>query len=117
MTLGATQILWLTTDRDVTAYKVEALAHDFGRAAFRLTKADRGDGAGEVYDVLLDGPKSLCGCKGFERHGMCKDGKGCKHIAGCQAAVTAGQLAPLPQLDQIDADALADGEARLLDGF
>jgi hypothetical protein len=57
---------------------------------------------------------------------MCKDGKGCKHIAGCQAALDAGALsaspglpgrpcrpvAALPQLDAIDAAALDEGEAR-----
>jgi hypothetical protein len=120
MTLGASNILWLTAGHDTTAYRVTPLPCDFGRAAFRLDKADKGDGPGETYYVLLAGDNSSCECKGFLKHGLCKDGKGCKHIAGCKAALEAGQLAAAPQLRQLDAqdeDALADGEAALLEGF
>jgi hypothetical protein len=52
MTLGTTQILWLSTNREVTAYRVQALPTAFGKFAFRLAKADRGTGPGEHYDVL-----------------------------------------------------------------
>jgi hypothetical protein len=121
MTLGTTTVLWLVTDRDTSAYKVQPLPTAWGKAAFRLTKSDRGTGPGEQYDVLLAGRDSTCECKGFLKHGLCKDGRGCKHIAGCQAALDAGQLAAapraLPQLDAQDEDALADGEARILEGF
>jgi hypothetical protein len=96
MHLGDTLVLWLTTDRRITAYRIEAVPHDFGQTAFRLEKAHQGDGEPEVYEVLLDGQQSLCSCKGFLRHGMSKDGKGCRHIAGCQAAVNAGQLQAAP---------------------
>ena len=69
----------------------------FGKAAFHLQKADTGDGPGEEYDVLLDGQFSTCECKGFLRHGMkAAGGSGCKHIAGCKAALDAGQLKASP---------------------
>jgi hypothetical protein len=98
--LGDATILWLTVDKNVTAYRVTPLPCAFGKAAFHLQKADKGDGQPEEYDVLLDGQRSTCECKGFLRHGMkAADGRGCKHVAGCQAAVNAGQLqaAPKPQ--------------------
>jgi hypothetical protein len=81
--VGTATVLWLTSGDHTTAYRVQAVPCQFGRAAFRLSKADRGDGPGETYDVLLDGARSTCDCRGFLKHGMCKDGKGCKHIAGC----------------------------------
>jgi hypothetical protein len=94
--LGRTTVLWLTVDRLTTAYSVHRLPHDFGSAAFRLEKADQGDGQPEVYDVLLDGPRSTCDCKGFLRHGMsAQGGTGCKHIAAAQSLYLAGRL-PLP---------------------
>src|SRR5262249_54055796 len=40
---GAT-ILWLTVDKNTTAYRVTRLPHAFGKAAFHLQKADKGDG-------------------------------------------------------------------------
>jgi hypothetical protein len=120
--VGTATVLWLSQDRDITAYRVESIPCDFGRAAFRLHKADKGDGEPAVYDVLLDGADSRCDCRGFERHGMCKDGKGCRHVAGLTAALDAGALSPAPraqkpavaQLDAIDAEALAEGEAAAL---
>jgi hypothetical protein len=100
--IGDAVFLWLTVGNNVTAYRVTAIPHAFGKAAFHLQKADKGDGNPEEYDVLLDGPHSTCDCQGFQRHGMnAANGTGCKHIAGCQAALNAGQLhaapAPKPQ--------------------
>jgi hypothetical protein len=96
--LGDALILWLTVDKNTTAYRVTAIPHAYGKAAFHLQKADKGDGEPEAYDVLLDGQFSSCECKGFLRHGMsAAGGKGCKHIAGCQAAVNAGQLQAAPK--------------------
>jgi hypothetical protein len=47
---------------------------------YRLTKV-----YGTQYNVLLDGPASLCDCVGFEHRGMnTKDGRGCKHIAALE---------------------------------
>jgi hypothetical protein len=94
--IGTSTILWLTVDHNVTAYRVLPLPHAFGNAAFRLEKADKGQGEPERYDVLLDGSHSTCECQGFLRHGMrACGGTGCKHIAGCQAALNAGQLPTL----------------------
>lgn len=97
--LGDAYILWLTVGKETTAYRVLPLDSQLGGIAFRLEKADKGDGESEAYDVLLNGAESRCCCKGFEKHGMCKDGRGCKHIAGCQAAVASGKL-PKPQTTQ-----------------
>ncbi len=90
--LGDAVILWITAGAEVTAYRVTALQAQFGQAAFRLQKADKGDGTAEVYEVLLDGPRSTCECRGFLRYGMCADGKGCRHIASLNAAIASGQL-------------------------
>ena len=91
--LGDAVILWLTVDKNVTAYRVTRLPHAFGKAAFHLQKADRGDGQPEAYEVLLDGPRSTCECKGFLRHGMsAAGGTGCKHVAGLNAVLAAGQV-------------------------
>ncbi len=55
---------------------------------FRMTKTD-----GTVYDMLLDGPASLCYCRGFERFGMSvQGGKGCKHIAALNKLQQLGKL-------------------------
>lgn len=54
---------------------------------FLLTKPD-----GTSYDVLLDGPCSLCDCLGFERFGMCKAGTGCKHVAAMAKLVQVGKV-------------------------
>ena len=96
-TVGGATVLWLSVGKDITAYLVRQLDSQIGGTAFRLVKANKGDGATEEYEVLLDGERSLCCCKGFEQHGMCKDGKGCKHIAGLNAALASGQLQATPR--------------------
>src|SRR5262249_49375815 len=96
--IGNATIIWLTVGKLTTAYRVTALANQYGKAAFRLDKADQGDGAPESYDVLLDGPLATCDCIGFSYHGMkAAGGTGCKHVAGCQAALNAGQLQAAPK--------------------
>jgi hypothetical protein len=91
--IGASTILWLTVGKLTTAYRVEKIASQIGGKAFRLEKADQGDGQPEVYDVLCDGQHSTCDCKGFSRYGMsAASGTGCKHVAGCQAAIASGKL-------------------------
>jgi len=92
---GAT-VLWLTVGKEVSAYLVKPLQSAFG-TAFRLVKADKGNHSGAEYDVLLDGSRSTCECQGFLRHGMCKDGHGCKHIAGLTAAIAVGSLPAAPK--------------------
>jgi hypothetical protein len=102
-TIGNSLVLWLTVGKNTTAYRVLSIASQMGGIAFRLEKADKGDGEPEVYDVLLDGCRSRCCCRGFEQHGMCRDGKGCKHIAGLQAAIAAKQLsAPAVKPQPVD---------------
>jgi hypothetical protein len=70
-------------------YRVFPLAAEAPQKAYRLKKPD-----GETYDVLLneEGQYS-CECLGFLRHGMCRDGRGCKHI---RCLVAAGMLPPPP---------------------
>lgn len=92
MTVGTSQVLALTSGKDTTFYQLAALDHGFGEAAFRLSKADRGEGPGEVYDVLIDGARSSCECKGFLRHHHCK------HLEGIEALIQSGKLAvPAPK--------------------
>jgi hypothetical protein len=83
--MGALQII---SRGETHNYLVFPLNSDFG-VAFRLVKQELvpvEPGMWELkdtarYDVCLDGQQSVCGCVGFEHHGMCRDGKGCKHIA------------------------------------
>jgi hypothetical protein len=94
MRLGDSLILWLTVDKNTTAYRLTPLSSDFGRAV-RLQKADKGDGESEEYNVLLDGARSTCECLGYLKHGHCK------HSAGLQAIITSGQLADaLPEPEE-----------------
>jgi hypothetical protein len=62
-----------------TAYRVTAIPHQYGKAAFHLDKAHQGGGEEpEQYDVLLDGQFSTCDCVGFSHHGMkAAGGTGC----------------------------------------
>jgi hypothetical protein len=72
------QVLWLTIGGAAQSYGLQPFNSDFG-AAFRLTKADRGDGHSEQYDVcLLEGGRSTCECLGYLHHGHKTV---CKHIA------------------------------------
>ncbi len=83
---------------DVDAYILSPLPCDFGAAAFRLHKLPQLVKPGEAdhYDVLLDGRRSTCECKGFERHGWHLDADGkpcsCKHGDSLLALVAAGKL-------------------------
>jgi hypothetical protein len=78
-TIGAVRVLWLTVGKLTTAYHLEPLASDFG-TAYRLSKADNGDGGPEVYDVcLLSAGRSTCECLGHLAHAH--KGTVCKHIA------------------------------------
>jgi hypothetical protein len=91
MTLGNSLVLGITQGKETTFYRLERLASDFG-AAWRLSKADNGDGPREVYDVcLLDGGRSTCECAGMLRWGHRHP---CRHIAS---------LARLQKLGKLDA--------------
>jgi hypothetical protein len=82
-------LLAITAGKDRTSYLLECIPADFG-AAFSLTKLELVEAEpgvhelrrADLYHVHFD--KALgdsCTCVGFLHHGMCKDGKGCKHIA------------------------------------
>jgi hypothetical protein len=86
MRLGDATVLALTTGDGTTFYHLTPLDRGFGEAAFRLEKADAGDGPGEVYDVLLDGARSSCDCKGFLRWGHCK------HLESIEGLRAAGRV-------------------------
>jgi hypothetical protein len=91
--IGTSAILWLTVNKNVTAYRVSPIASQIGGKAYRLEKANQGDGQPEVNDVLLDGQHSTCDCRGFSRYGMsAANGTGCKHVASCRAALASGKL-------------------------
>lgn len=94
-TLGTTTsgktILWLTENGKARAYVLTPLPSDFG-TAYRLGKADNGDGHMEEYDVLLNGRETSCTCPGRTyRHT-------CKHVEALLALTAAGKLAaPKPE--------------------
>src|SRR5262249_25056277 len=81
-------VLWLRQGEESRAYALETLKSEFG-AAFRLTKADDGDGHAEEYDVCLDREHGFhsCECRGFLRW------KHCKHVDSLLALVKSGRLA------------------------
>src|SRR5262249_9805945 len=88
-------VLWLHQGEESRAYALVTLKSDFGDA-FRLTKADDGDGHAEEYDVLLDMEHKFhtCECRGFLRW------QHCKHVDSLLALVQSGRLAapaPKPQ--------------------
>lgn len=95
--IGTATVLWLTSGKLTTAYRLTTLDHGFGEAAYRLQKADQGAGPGEVYnvfrdgpldvyDVLLDGARSSCECLGFIKHAHCK------HVEGLEALHANGKI-------------------------
>jgi hypothetical protein len=100
-TVGTARVLGLTTGKDTAFYLLTTLAATVG-AGFHLAKADRGDGPGEEYDVLLDGQFSSCECKGFLRWNHCK------HVEALTALVKSGKLsaptASKPQAEPIPCD-------------
>jgi hypothetical protein len=79
--LEAATILWLTVGHETTAYKLTRLSSDFG-TAYRLMRADKGDGQGsETYDVNLQaGGRSTCECE-CKGHLRWSHKTECKHIA------------------------------------
>ena len=90
--LATASLLFITEGKKAIGYTViETTAYhntDEHVRSFQLAKPD-----GTTYDVLLDGPGSLCDCKGFEHRGMnTKDGKGCKHVAALTKLQQLGKL-------------------------
>jgi hypothetical protein len=80
------KVLCLTIGDELQSYGLTPIPSDFG-TAYHLLKADKGDGPGEEYDVLLNGPQSSCTCKGNNYHGHCK------HVEALTALVKCGALA------------------------
>jgi len=82
-------LLAITVGKDRSQYLLERIPADFG-TAFALTKLVLVEVAtgvfeqrhADTYHVHFDATLGdSCTCIGFLHHGMCKDGKGCKHIA------------------------------------
>ncbi len=84
-------LLWLTQDGETRGYILTPLPSDFG-TAYRLGKADNGDGHSEEYDVLLHGRETSCTCPGHTYRANCK------HVDALNALIAAGKLpAPAPK--------------------
>ena len=75
-------------------YHLAPIPSDWGRA-FEVRKL-QADG-GECYHVHLTSDGPTCDCRGFLQHGMCKGGRGCKHIAALTALDGRGQLPATPE--------------------
>lgn len=87
---GMIALLWIKHGNKTDGYMVEDTSAytNADSPTYRLTKTD-----GTVYDVLLDGPGSLCDCIGFEHRGMnIKGGCGCKHIAALTKLHSMGRI-------------------------
>ena len=87
---GLVMLLWITQGSKTDGYLVEDTSayNNADAPTFRLIKTD-----GTQHDVLLDGPGSLCDCKGFEHRGMhTKDGNGCRHVAALTKLQQLGKL-------------------------
>ena len=81
-------VFTITFHIDGDDYKVIPIPVEPPQKAFRFKKGD------VTYDVLLNEEgRYSCECKGFLRYGMCKDGRGCRHI---RTLVAAGMLPPPP---------------------
>jgi hypothetical protein len=105
MTLGAAhggvRCLKLTVGRKVTGYYVIPLESQLGGRAYRLERFAQDVQPGETdhYNLLLDTAlptRSLCDCKGFERHGWHRGADGrvvsCKHLDSALALMAGGRL-------------------------
>jgi hypothetical protein len=93
-TIGNADVLWLTVGKLTTAYRLTRLPSDHG-TAYRLEKADHGNGTPETYDVcLMDGGRSTCECKGHLQHGHKTV---CKHIAALALLTKQGKLQSTPK--------------------
>jgi hypothetical protein len=81
-------VFTITFSIDGQDYRIIPIPVEAGQKAYRFKKGD------VTYDVLLneEGVYS-CECKGFLRYGMCKDGRGCRHI---RTLVAAGMIQAPP---------------------
>jgi hypothetical protein len=83
-------LLWLTEDGKTRGYVLTPLASEIGGTAYRLGKADNGDGHSEEYDVLLHGRETSCTCPGNTYRSKCK------HVDALEALIATGKL-PAPK--------------------
>jgi hypothetical protein len=109
MTVGGARVLALTQDKETVFYSLTDLDHGFGEAAFRLTKAIGAPGEEAEYDVMIDGARSTCECKGFLAH------RHCKHLEGIEALIKSGKL-PVCRKQPVIANAEEAGMANALLG-
>lgn len=82
-------------------YLLIELEADWGKIAFRFEKtATTRPNASieEPYNVLLDGERSECDCKGHSRW------QHCKHVEAIQMLIASGKLKTKEQREQRDAD-------------
>jgi hypothetical protein len=89
--IGDKQILWLTIGEETQAYGLTQLETDYGVAGFHLSKADKGDGHAEEYDLLIHGNESSCTCPDHTYRR-----RECKHLAAIASLIRAGKIA-VPQ--------------------
>jgi hypothetical protein len=90
----------ITEDGVEQPYLVVRIPADFGEGwkvvKVELTPTEPGSPPkAEVtatYHVNLNGQQSSCTCLGFLRHGMFRDGRGCKHIAALFALKASSRL-------------------------
>jgi hypothetical protein len=85
--IGVNQILWLTIGDQTQAYALTQLETDYGIAGFHLSKADKGDGHAEEYDVLIDDRDSSCTCPDHTYRR-----RECKHLAALASLIRAGKI-------------------------
>jgi hypothetical protein len=99
--VNGVRCLKLTVGKKTTGYYLVHLESQLGGRALRLERfpADVQPGEPTHYNILLDPAlptRSLCDCKGFERHGWHRgaDGKvvSCKHLDSCLALAAGGRI-------------------------
>jgi hypothetical protein len=100
------ELVEIGTGRKTKQYHVTPAPADWG-AAFTLVNRV----TGEVYDVHFGPDAVTCSCPGHQWT------NGCKHASALVRLVAEGRLFLPAPVDSIDLDALADGEARMLEGF
>jgi hypothetical protein len=103
-----------TKTRKPARYVLTALPSDFG-TAFRLGKADNGDGDMSEYDVLLHGRETSCTCPGHTYRNRCK------HTEALEALMAAGKLsapnsASKPEVNPQSFHAMKVGEVLHVNG-
>ncbi len=63
---------WQGRRLKVADYWVEAVPHDFGARAYKLTKAQPDDREPFYYVLIHDDDEAVCECRGHLAHGHCR---------------------------------------------